>query len=173
VQGMKALFSAYRLDQYSDPEGFYVNIGLVLEQYPIDTIRFVTDPRTGIQRTHEWPPSVANVVPACESHVANVAKQARFRNWGKSETLIIEARATKGPLREHIKTLPVGSRWTMKEVADDWRTKHGVDLGLSKGRADAIDPKPAPTWYAIVDHYQNNPSEMERLTGALMTRNAK
>jgi hypothetical protein len=51
--------------------------------------------------------------------------------------------------------------------------KHGVDFGLSKGRADAIDPKPAPTWDAIVDHYQNNRSEMERLTGALMTRNAK
>jgi hypothetical protein len=100
---------------------------------------------------------------------------------------MLEARATKGPtleemhakygkdwgigisptdarLREHMKTLPVGSRWTMKEVADDWRTKHGVNLGLSKGRADAIDPKPAPTCCAIVDHYQNNPSEMERLT---------
>jgi hypothetical protein len=141
---MKILFRSYRIDQYDDPEGFKDNIGLVLEQYPIDTIRFVTDPRTGIQRTHEWPPSVANVVTACESHVANVAKQARFRNWGKSETLMLEARATKGPtleemhakygkdwgigisptdaqLREHMKTLPVGSRWTMKEVADEAR----------------------------------------------------
>src|ERR1700694_4013390 len=88
VQRLIVLFSAYRLDQYSDPEGFKINIGLVLEQYPIDTIRFVTDPRTGIQRTHEWPPSVANVVTACESHVANVAKQARFRNWGKRDDLL-------------------------------------------------------------------------------------
>jgi hypothetical protein len=58
LHGMKILFSAYRLDQFTDPEGFKLNIGLMLEQYPIDTIRFVTDPRTGVQRHCAFPPSV-------------------------------------------------------------------------------------------------------------------
>src|SRR5216684_1088993 len=59
-------------------------------------------------------------------------------------------------------------RRTLKEVVDacDAHMQHGDG-------PTAIDPKPAPTWDGIVDHYRNNPSEMERLTGALMTRYAK
>ena len=204
LQCMKVLFSSYRVDQYSDPEGFKVNIGLVLEQYPDETIRFVTDPRTGVQRRCAWPPSVKEVVDACDAHMQHKANVERFKNWGgphrgsgplgreqieapreKRPTLEelhakhgkdwgIGISPTDAQLREHMKTLPVGSRWTMKQVVDDWRTKHGVDLGLSDGDGPtAIDPKPAPTWDGIVDHYRNNPSEMERLTGALMTRYAK
>jgi hypothetical protein len=96
---MKVLFNAYRLDQYTDPEGFKLSIGLVLEQYPIDTIKFVTDPRTGIQRRCTFPPGVKEVVEACDQHIYEVARTKRFQNWGKSNDLMpraIELLGTSG-----------------------------------------------------------------------------
>src|SRR6266436_1572594 len=44
----RILFSAYRADQYADPDGFMVSMGMVLEQYPDDVIVYITDPRTGV-----------------------------------------------------------------------------------------------------------------------------
>lgn len=84
---MKVLFSAYRLDQFTDPDAFMVNIGAVLEQYPVETIRFVTDPRTGVQRRCKFPPTVAEAVDACNEHRANVAKTDRFNTWGKRDAI--------------------------------------------------------------------------------------
>ncbi|MDI3563540.1 hypothetical protein [Bradyrhizobium sp. Arg816] len=64
----KILFSAYRADQYADPEGFMTSLGAVLEQFPAEVIVYVTDPRTGIQRRSKWPPTISEVVEACEDH---------------------------------------------------------------------------------------------------------
>jgi hypothetical protein len=154
---MAILFSAYRLDQYNDPEGFKVNIGMVLEQYPIDTIRFVTDPRTGVQRRHEWPPSVKNVVDACDQHMHEQAKAHRFANWGKSNDLMLEG--------------PQEPKPTLEELQE----KYGKDWGLTDpGRERiAVNSKPAPSWDSVVAQMQGDPATLERLTGALMTRTKK
>lgn len=61
------LFSAYRKDDYADPDGFLVQLGSVLETYPEWVVKQVTDPRTGIQRTAKFPPSIAEVTSACEA----------------------------------------------------------------------------------------------------------
>jgi len=60
------LLSAYRRDDYADPKGFVVQLGAVLEVYPEWVIRGVTDPLTGVQREQKFPPSIAEVVSACE-----------------------------------------------------------------------------------------------------------
>jgi len=65
-----ALFTAYRIDQYADPEGFKVNVGAVLEGYPDEVITYVCDPRTGIQRRIKFPPTVSEIVDACNEQVA-------------------------------------------------------------------------------------------------------
>lgn len=70
----KALFSAYRPDQYADPEAFMVSLGAVLEQFPDEVILYITDPRTGIQRRLKWPPTISEVVEACEDHQAFLAR---------------------------------------------------------------------------------------------------
>ena len=49
----KILFSAYRKDDFADPEGFIVQLGIVLESYEDEVIIAVTDPRTGLQRRDE------------------------------------------------------------------------------------------------------------------------
>lgn len=64
----KAIFSSYRSDQFADGEGFVVQLGAVLEQYPDPVIIHVSDPRTGIQRRSQWPPTIAEVIAACEEH---------------------------------------------------------------------------------------------------------
>jgi len=65
-----ALFSAYRIDQYADADGFKNSLGAVLEGFPDEVIRYVCDPRTGLQRCLKWPPTISEVVEACEEHRA-------------------------------------------------------------------------------------------------------
>lgn len=69
-----AVFSAYRADQYSDPESFKISLGAVLEQYPDEVITYVCDPRTGIQRRLKWPPTISEMVEACDDHRAFLEK---------------------------------------------------------------------------------------------------
>jgi hypothetical protein len=79
------LFGAYRADQYADPDGFTVQLGMVLEQYSDDIVVYVTDPRTGIQRSIRWPPTIAEVVSACDARHAELQRIERYRNWGRNE----------------------------------------------------------------------------------------
>jgi hypothetical protein len=60
------LLSAYRRDDYADPEGFVLQLAVILSDYPPDVVRYVTDPLTGIQRRLKWPPSIAEIIEACE-----------------------------------------------------------------------------------------------------------
>jgi hypothetical protein len=150
---MKVLFNSYRLDQYTDPDGFKLSIGLVLEQYPIDTIKFVTDPRTGIQRRCTFPPGVKEVVDACDQHLYEVARTKRFQNWGKGNDLMLE-----GP---------------PKPTLEEMKAKYGEDWGMGHEEARIRTMEPAPSWDKIVTQMQSDPSTIERLTGALMTRNKK
>src|SRR5512139_1606001 len=55
---IKIMFSAYRLDQYPDPDGFMLQALAVLSEYPAEVVHYVTDPRTGLQRTQTFPPTI-------------------------------------------------------------------------------------------------------------------
>lgn len=71
-----AVFSAYRIDQFADPEGFKNQLGAVLEQYPDEVITYVCDPRSGgIQRRLKWPPTISEMIDACNDHRAFLEKQ--------------------------------------------------------------------------------------------------
>ena len=72
-----ALFVSYRIDQYGDPEGFKVNVGAVLEGYSDEVVKYVCDPRTGIQRRCTFPPTISEIVDACEDHVAFLERARR------------------------------------------------------------------------------------------------
>lgn len=62
------LFSAYRKDDFSDPEGFVTQLGAILCDFPEDVVSYVTSPQTGIQRRSKWPPAISEILEACESH---------------------------------------------------------------------------------------------------------
>lgn len=73
------MFSAYRMDQFADPEGFKNSLGAVLEGYPDEVMIYVCDPRTGIQRRSKWPPTISEMVEACDEHRAFLEKLRKQR----------------------------------------------------------------------------------------------
>ncbi len=74
-----AVFSAYRTDQFADPDGFKTQLGAILEQYPDEVITYVCDPRTGIQRRSKWPPTISEMVEACDDHQAFLERLRKQR----------------------------------------------------------------------------------------------
>jgi hypothetical protein len=59
---MKVLFSSYRPDQYADPESFCVQVGMIFEDFAADVLARATHPRTGIQSTLTFPPSIHELI---------------------------------------------------------------------------------------------------------------
>jgi len=141
----KMLSSSYRLDQFPDPDGYVTSIALVLESYPDDVISHVTDPRTGIQRGCRWPPTIAEIVTACEVQMQDMARRRRFENWGKS--------AAPPPLL----TSPREDRPTYEQL----KAKYGDNFGITAIPAKAIEK--APSWQSIVSAYQADPDRLKRL----------
>lgn len=57
-----------------------VQLGAVLEDYPNEVIIHISDPRTGIQRRSTFPPTIAEIVTACEvyqDHLRKLKKPVR------------------------------------------------------------------------------------------------
>jgi hypothetical protein len=65
---IQVLFSAYRRDDFADPEGFVVQLGSILSEFSDEIVIHVTSPQTGLQRRSKWPPSISEVLEACEAH---------------------------------------------------------------------------------------------------------
>lgn len=72
------LFSAYRRDDFADAAGFAVQIASVLSEFSEEVVLYVTSPKTGLQRRSKWPPTISEVLTACEQHQDYLAK-ARAR----------------------------------------------------------------------------------------------
>ena len=68
------IFTAYRKDDYSDPEAFMAQVGMNLERYPMEVVEYVTAPTTGIQTRCKFPPSLAEIVEACNAEQAHLDK---------------------------------------------------------------------------------------------------
>ena len=92
-QRMKVLFSAYRLDQYSDPDGFMAQAAIVLSGYDPEIVCYVTDPRTGIQRTQKFPPTISEITDACEAQVTARARAIELEKWRERKRVSDELKA--------------------------------------------------------------------------------
>lgn len=66
-KGAARLLGCYRTGDANDPETYIAAVVAVLEQYPINTIRAVTAPATGIASKLKWLPSIAEIKEACEA----------------------------------------------------------------------------------------------------------
>jgi hypothetical protein len=78
-RAIQMLFSAYRRDDFTDAEGFVAQLGVILTDFPEEVVTYVTGPRTGIQRRSKWPPTISEIVEACESHQDYLARVRRAR----------------------------------------------------------------------------------------------
>ena len=72
------IFSAYRRDDYLNPEVFVEQLKINLRKYPVEIVEYVTDPVTGIQARNQWPPSLAEIVKACEAEAIHREKIASY-----------------------------------------------------------------------------------------------
>lgn len=90
---MKLLFSAYRLDQYSDPDGFMAQAAVVLSGYVPEIVTYITDPRTGIQRTQKFPPTISEITDACEARTAALAREKSLEEWRERKRRTDELKA--------------------------------------------------------------------------------
>lgn len=120
----------------------------MLEQYSNEVIIYATDPRTGVQRGQKWPPTIAEIVEACDNRAAELKRNERFSNWGKNETPLLEAPRQERPTLEELKA-KYGANWGMK----------------------SLDEKPAgptfkvPTLEELQHFYARNPERITRLMG--------
>jgi hypothetical protein len=140
----RIIFSAYRSDQYSDPEGYMASLGAVLEQYQNEVIVYVTDPRTGVQRGCKWPPTIAEIVSACDTHAAHLSSRERFSKWGSGNEIVDNSHEENKPTYEELKE------------------KYGENFGLSP-HEERRKPAPAPSWDEIIAMYQGDLSLTARL----------
>jgi hypothetical protein len=78
------LLSAYRRDEWADPQGFAMQLGVVLEGFPEEVIIAVTHPSTGLQRRLKFPPTIAEVVEACEAEGKRIETARRYAQMKRS-----------------------------------------------------------------------------------------
>jgi hypothetical protein len=142
LERSKILFSAYRADQYANEEGFMASVAMVLGQYSDDVIVFITDPRTGVQRHSKWPPTIAEIIEACDKRMQHIAKLGPRK---KAEPLAL------GPPNEERPTL------------DELKAKYGDNWGLTPPEPRK-PPEKAPSWESIATYYQANPERIRQLT---------
>lgn len=118
----------------------------MLEQYPNEVIVYVTDPRTGVQRSLRWPPTISEIVDACDARVSELKRNERYENWGGGNDW-----------GEPLLAAPLEKRSTIEEL----KAKHGDNWGLS-------EPAPKPTWRApdiltVAAEMRADPSRLQRL----------
>lgn len=74
----RQVFGSYRKDDFADPDGYAVQLGMVLERYDDKVIEAVTSPVTGIQRTCKFPPSIAEFIEFIDEHIRRASFAATY-----------------------------------------------------------------------------------------------
>lgn len=164
TKAARRIFSAYRKDDFADPEGFLEQLLTVLEKYDDATITWATSPITGIQRECKFPPSIAELVEFCDSRARQssyaadwdrrAAEQLRQRELYEAEvkTTTPEQRAAvvariKGELRaagfhfagDHVPATP-------KAVME----RHGI----TQEQWDALPDAQPGSWDKLTDNFK-------------------
>lgn len=117
------LMSAYRRDDYENPEMFVQQVRMNLQRYPMAIVEFVTDPTTGVQTRCKWPPALAEIVEACEAEYIYQEKLARYNAIPKpkfSQSPELSDRSTRGD---------GGPGTIYSNLNDEARKKHGRPFG--------------------------------------------
>ena len=115
----RLLFGCYRKGDANDPETYAAAIAAVLSQYDAETIRYVTDPRTGIASKTTFMPNPGEVKRACEEHE------------GPTRRAIQREAAEQRQIAERkLLMAPAGPKKTYEEIVAECRA-----MGLMIGHA--------------------------------------
>jgi hypothetical protein len=85
------LFGQYRKGDANDPETYVATIAAILAEFPEETVRYVTDPRTGLasnpipdpETGKVWTgmPNPAEVKQACQKHLIDLDRRRSLDEW--------------------------------------------------------------------------------------------
>lgn len=145
------MFGCYRKGDANDPETYAAAVAAVLAQYCEETVRYVTDPRTGIASKMPWMPNPGEVKRACEEYEAP-ARRAREFEERQREQLAERKRLMppSGPRKTYDELiqscidagLDMGKRKREKVNVDAFLQEHGV----SRAVFDALPNAPDYQW---------------------------
>lgn len=103
---MKMLFSAYRIDQYPDPDGFMAQAAAVLSEYSEAVVLSCTNPHTGIQRRQKWPPTVFELGEACDQAKGHFEAErklaAKGMFWSETDRKHVQTEKPLAAYRNHV-----------------------------------------------------------------------
>lgn len=77
LKAAKQLVGAWPHARPPDPEGWAGSLAAVLAQYPLGVVQECCDPRSGLARGREFPPTVACVVEWCDRTLGAYRNVAR------------------------------------------------------------------------------------------------
>jgi hypothetical protein len=118
------LFGCYPSSAAYDADTFVLAVAKTLALYPIEIVRSVCDPITGLPGENKWLPSVAEIREACEKRMQPIYAEAR-RAKLRGETLELRDRAKTQP-EEHAKVVTGFRRLAdMLAFADIEQKDHG------------------------------------------------
>lgn len=160
MERARLLFGQYRAGDANDPETYVASVAAVLAEYPMETIRYVTDPRTGIaanplkdpETGKVWTgmPDLANVKRACEIHYAPTKRALEWEAHERraaAERRQIEAER-EGPrlTYDQIKAkfadvgIHIGPKARQPFDAGAFRKRHGITQEQWDSIPDASNP---------------------------------
>lgn len=122
------------MENFADPEVAMRAFVAVFMRYPENVVVAVTEPATGMPAKLKWPPSIAEVVAACDIEIAPMLRQLR-RDEIKYET---QARRLGAPIEAKIDLEGILSRCNDDDSDGDLKA-HGRDDPAEKARADLLD----------------------------------
>src|SRR5262245_36405057 len=67
-RAIEQIYSSYPAADFHDVDGFTATAAVVLAGFSDVTVRFISDPRTGVQRRLQFAPRIAELVTACEEN---------------------------------------------------------------------------------------------------------
>lgn len=144
------LFRQYRRGEANDPDTYVAAAAAILSDYPAETIRYVTDPRTGLASNpwrdpstgyvHGGMPSPAHIKWACEEHYGPIQRRLdrdRQTRAQLEERKRLEPPREKRPTYEELiqRCEAAGlqmrpNKTTPKVSVDQIKAKYGISDGI-------------------------------------------
>lgn len=119
LKAAKQLVGSWPHSRPPEPEIYAAALGATLAQYPPRIVNECVDPRAGLARKREFPPTVASIVEWCDARLAYYEALAKY-----------EARE-KPPEREFSDEDRVIARKFLADLADELKVRNGMPIATA------------------------------------------
>jgi hypothetical protein len=119
VKRIKMILSAYRKDEFADPDAFILQVAALLQTFPREVVDYVSSPITGVQRHVKFPPNLADIAEACDERMAQLrAEYERAKPSAPEPVMDRSGRPTYEEMRAKF-----GPTWGLRTIGDEIGTE--------------------------------------------------